>query len=90
MYLEIDVGIILCGWNNKILQNKMNYGGMADMTKDNLVLQLKWFVSEGYSVKCQGSHKFHIRGRSNFSFRELTDRSGRQTEKEVGRLLGVA
>ena len=28
----------------------MNYGGMADMTKDNLVLQLKWFVSEWYSV----------------------------------------
>ena len=33
------------------------------------------------------SHYFQIRGRSDFSFRELTGRSGRQ-QREVGRLLG--
>jgi len=35
----------------------------------------------------QGSHYFQIRKRSDFSFRELTGRSGRQ-QREVGRLLG--
>jgi hypothetical protein len=35
----------------------------------------------------QGSHYFQIRGRSDFSFRELTGRSGRQ-QREVERLLG--
>ena len=35
----------------------------------------------------QGSHYFQIRGRSDFSFRELKGRNGRQ-EREVGRLLG--
>jgi hypothetical protein len=35
----------------------------------------------------QGSHYFQIRGRSDFSFRELTGRSGRQ-QREVRRLLG--
>jgi hypothetical protein len=35
----------------------------------------------------QGSHYFQIRERSDFSFRELTGRSGRQ-QREVGRLLG--
>jgi hypothetical protein len=35
----------------------------------------------------QGSHYFQIRGRSDFSFRELTGRSERQ-QREVGRLLG--
>ena len=34
----------------------------------------------------EGSHYFQIRGKSNFSFRELTGRSGRQ-QREVGRLL---
>jgi hypothetical protein len=33
------------------------------------------------------AHYFQIRGRSDFSFRELTGRSGRQ-QSEVGRLLG--
>ena len=35
----------------------------------------------------QGSHYFQIGGRSDFSFRELTGRRGRQ-QKEVVRLLG--
>jgi hypothetical protein len=35
----------------------------------------------------QGSHYFQIKGRSDFSFRELTGRSGRQ-QREVGGLLG--
>ena len=34
----------------------------------------------------QGSHYFQIRGRSDFSFKDLTERSGRQ-QREVGRLL---
>jgi hypothetical protein len=39
------------------------------------------------SPRNQGSHYFQIRGRSDFSFRELTGRSGRQ-QREVERLLG--
>jgi len=35
----------------------------------------------------QGSHYFQIRGRSDFSFRELTGRSGRQQTK-LRRFLG--
>jgi hypothetical protein len=42
---------------------------------------------KNYRIILQGSHYFQIRGRSDFSFRELTGRSGRQ-QKEVGRLLG--
>ena len=38
-------------------------------------------------VIIQASHYFQIRGRSDFSFRELTGRSGRQ-QREVRRLLG--
>ena len=37
-----------------------------------------------FHIVYQGSHYFQIRGRSDFSFRELTRRSGRQ-QREVGR-----
>jgi hypothetical protein len=40
-----------------------------------------------FNILSQGSHYLQIRGRSDFSFRELTGRSGRQ-QREVGRLLG--
>ena len=42
---------------------------------------------EEASNRIQGSHYFQIRERSDFSFRELTGRSGGQ-QREVVRLLG--
>jgi hypothetical protein len=44
-------------------------------------------IIDRFLIDLQGSHYFKIRGRSDFSFRELTARSGRQ-QREVGRLLG--
>jgi hypothetical protein len=47
-----------------------NFAAVAMETK-------KWII-------IQGSHYLQIRGRSDFSFRELTGRSGRQ-QREVGK-----
>jgi hypothetical protein len=62
---------------------------LADST---VIFQKERKRVEGYmqkenSPRNQASHYFQIRGRSDFSFRELTGKSGRQ-QREVERLLG--
>jgi HrpA-like RNA helicase len=50
-------------------------------------IEVNMFVSMASLAEIlQGSHDFQIRGKSDFSFRELTWRSGRQ-QREVVRLL---
>jgi hypothetical protein len=58
----------------------------VSLIKNNILHQSKNYKNH-FENFIQGCHYFQIRGRSHFSFRELTGRSGRQ-QREVGRLLG--